>query len=254
MVLVLLVTSVYARNAMTSSGGLVIDTSLFVTLNNVLTLNNTNAYTPTADYHPATKKYVDDQIIGAGTGDVIGPAGANSNAIALFDGTTGKLLKDSGVYISDYFNKSQVNSTGLIGLICSNGQILEYSTGLNKWVCGTDSSGLSAIYSGNGLAYITGGDTVNVNQSAFDLLYYSSTNPAGYINLSQVPQSGINESFANLTYARIDGANQPFTGNISAPTISFNTSAAFVNTQIGMCYNGTDYIFGNYSGVTGCPS
>lgn len=29
---------------------------------NVLAKDNTTAFTPTADYHPATKKYVDDQI------------------------------------------------------------------------------------------------------------------------------------------------------------------------------------------------
>jgi hypothetical protein len=28
---------------------------------NVLALDNTTAFTPTADYHPATKKYVDDK-------------------------------------------------------------------------------------------------------------------------------------------------------------------------------------------------
>ena len=28
----------------------------------VLTKTNTSSYTPTADYHPATKKYVDDQV------------------------------------------------------------------------------------------------------------------------------------------------------------------------------------------------
>jgi hypothetical protein len=34
---------------------------------------------------------------GAGTGDVIGPAGSPANAVALFDGTTGKLLKSGGL-------------------------------------------------------------------------------------------------------------------------------------------------------------
>jgi hypothetical protein len=53
-------------------------------------------------------------------------------------------------------------------------------------------------------------------------------------------------------YAKLDGTNQPFTGDISAPNISFNQTNSFVNTQIGMCFNGTDYIFGNYTGVAGC--
>lgn len=38
---------------------------------NVLTKNNTTSYTPTANYHPATKKYVDDSIIAAIT-DALG--------------------------------------------------------------------------------------------------------------------------------------------------------------------------------------
>lgn len=33
---------------------------------NVLELDNTDTFTPTADYHPATKKYVDDAVVGGG--------------------------------------------------------------------------------------------------------------------------------------------------------------------------------------------
>lgn len=43
---------------------------------------------------------------GDGTGDVIGPDGANNNAIAVFDGTTGKLVKDGGALISDFPTKA----------------------------------------------------------------------------------------------------------------------------------------------------
>lgn len=38
---------------------------------------------------------------GAGTGDVVGPASSTSNAVVRFDGTTGKLVKNSSVTISD---------------------------------------------------------------------------------------------------------------------------------------------------------
>lgn len=37
----------------------------------------------------------------AGTGDVVGPASAVNNDVAVFDGVTGKLVKDSGVLISN---------------------------------------------------------------------------------------------------------------------------------------------------------
>ena len=85
-----------------------------------------------------------------------------------------------------------------------------------------------------------------VNQTYYDAnisLYYPVSNPAGYINASQVPQTGINESFANSTYARLDSSNQPFTGNISAIKVSPS------NTSWGQCWNGTDYITGYLVGV-----
>lgn len=34
----------------------------YVYKDSVLTKTNTSSYTPTANYHPATKKYVDDQV------------------------------------------------------------------------------------------------------------------------------------------------------------------------------------------------
>ena len=45
-----------------------------------------------------------------GTGDVDGPASAVDSRIAVFDGTTGKLLKDGGKTIADNVNPS-INST-----------------------------------------------------------------------------------------------------------------------------------------------
>lgn len=39
-------------------------------LSQVLTLTNTTAFTPTAQYHPATKKYVDDTAIGVVLGQI----------------------------------------------------------------------------------------------------------------------------------------------------------------------------------------
>lgn len=40
---------------------------------------------------------------GAGNGDVVGPGSAVNNRLAAFNGTTGKLLKDSGIGIADVF-------------------------------------------------------------------------------------------------------------------------------------------------------
>ena len=53
-----------------------------------------------------TAPVFDDEVlrledVGVNTGDVVGPAGATDNALARFDGATGKLLQDSGVILLD---------------------------------------------------------------------------------------------------------------------------------------------------------
>ena len=48
---------------------------------------------------------------GSGIGDVVGPASSVANRIALFDGTTGKLIKDSGALLSDYLTTATAAST-----------------------------------------------------------------------------------------------------------------------------------------------
>lgn len=70
------------------------DLSSYALKTNVLELDNTTAFTPDADYEPATKKYVDDELSGLGAGDVTGPASSTTDHIPQFSDTTGKVLKD----------------------------------------------------------------------------------------------------------------------------------------------------------------
>ncbi len=48
----------------------------------------------------STPGTIDLSVAAGGSGDVVGPASATDTAIALFDGTTGKLLKNSAVTVS----------------------------------------------------------------------------------------------------------------------------------------------------------
>ena len=52
---------------------------------------------------------------GAGSGDVVGPSSATDNAVARFDETTGKLLQNSGVTISDTADVAGVKTLALSG-------------------------------------------------------------------------------------------------------------------------------------------
>jgi hypothetical protein len=56
---------------------------------------------------------------GSGSGDVSGPASAGNNAVARYDGTTGKLVQGSSVFIGDNTSGSVTQST--VGAALTNG-------------------------------------------------------------------------------------------------------------------------------------
>ena len=58
---------IYLRSYTDGSGMYSLETSMY-SLSQILPKDNTTSYTPTENYHPATKKYVDDAIAAAGTG------------------------------------------------------------------------------------------------------------------------------------------------------------------------------------------
>lgn len=51
----------------------------------------------------------------SGTGDVVGPASAVNNRVVFFDGTTGKLIKDSGLTLSGSNTGDQTSIVGITG-------------------------------------------------------------------------------------------------------------------------------------------
>lgn len=75
-----------------------------------------------------------------GTGDVVGPASANDNALAVYDGTTGKLLKNSNVILQITGPQLQLRpisdgaaalggSTGWAGLALSGNTSINWAGG-----------------------------------------------------------------------------------------------------------------------------
>lgn len=110
----------------------------------VLTKTNTTAYTPTADYHPATKKFVEDQIIAAGnvysvnvnvpTSSWVADTskyGYTHKATVSVDGVT--TSNDIIVGLSNTATRSQVDACSEVNMRCieqGNGFIVLYSTGI----------------------------------------------------------------------------------------------------------------------------
>lgn len=56
----------------------------------------------------------------AGGGDVVGPASSTADSVALFDGTTGKLLKDGGKTIAQIREIEQNSQSGAYTLVLSD--------------------------------------------------------------------------------------------------------------------------------------
>lgn len=106
------------------------------------------------DNAAATKKYVDDSVVSA-SGDVVGPAGATNNAVARFDTTTGKLLKNSVVLIDNSGNVTGVGN--LSGTLTTASQ--PNVTGLGTLVSGVwNASTIQPDFGGTGLTTYTTGD------------------------------------------------------------------------------------------------
>jgi len=80
---------------------------------------------------------------GGGTGDVVGPASATDNAIVRFDGTTGKLIQNSGIIINDsdeIFGVAGIDMSGATATIqfLANINFLETNQFINSLATGLD--------------------------------------------------------------------------------------------------------------------
>jgi len=85
-----------------------------------------------------------------GTGDVVGPASATDNAIARYDGTTGKLIQNSTVIVDDSGNvtgAANITATGatISGLTASQAVVTDGSKNLASLAYGTASSASSLV-------------------------------------------------------------------------------------------------------------
>lgn len=84
---------------------------------------------------------------GGGIGDVVGPASATDNAIALFNSTTGKLIKNSDVFLTGSDTLAFTGATPSIKLYNATG----IAAGNLRWAWTTDAVAESATWTGYGL-------------------------------------------------------------------------------------------------------
>lgn len=71
----------------------------------------------------------------AASGDVVGPASAVADRIAVFDGGTGKLIKDGGLTIADLYFDSVTAATiisGTVTLDCNGGRVRNFTISMTE--------------------------------------------------------------------------------------------------------------------------
>ena len=87
---------------------------------NVIARINNDGFVDAVDFVTKEGKKLSEcitsvEIAGLGGGDVVGPASATNERIAVFDGTTGKLIKDGGSKISDLAPKNHASTATTYG-------------------------------------------------------------------------------------------------------------------------------------------
>lgn len=88
---------------------------------------------------------------GAGSGDIVGPASSTDNAIARFDGTTGKLLQNSAATVSDTGNISTAGNISTTATDTANSMNITNNSSTSARYPGLTVINYAGSYGGNPL-------------------------------------------------------------------------------------------------------
>lgn len=206
------------------------------------------------------------QTITAGTGDVVGPGSATDNAVTRFDGTTGKLIQNSSVTISDaaIMAGATLNNTNSITVLDSN-LIIQDNADNTKQVqiqASSVGTGTTAVLTVPPATTTLVGTTSAQALTNKDVDGGSASN-ANRITLPQnttVALAALTRKEATIAYDTTlnqvvydDGSNFQPIGAGSTPTGDANSIAFFDNLG-NLNSDDTDLTYVQFDGVTSNPS
>jgi hypothetical protein len=151
------------------------------------------------------------------TGDVVGPASSTNNNVVFFDGTTGKLLKDSGLALSGSNTGDQTSIVGITGTLA------EFNTALT----GADFATGGGVITGTSSGTNTG-DQTDISGNAATVT--TNANLTGAIVTSTGNATSVNMS--------------PITNSIAGDVALNNTSNFFTGPTVAQGVSGTWFASG----------
>lgn len=164
-----------------------------------------------------------------GGGDVVGPASSTDNGFARFDGTTGKLLKDSAATISN----ADVNASAAIAYSKLN---------LGSAIVNSDISASAAIALSK-LAATTASRALVSDGSGFVSAATTTATEIGYVN-------GVTSAIQTQLNNKLDASQSGFAATAASATITGSMSNVVYGTEeydAGSMYN-------NSTGVATVPA
>lgn len=200
-------------------------------------------------YYPTTGKisYVTPDQIASGASAVDGPASATDLAIAIYNGTTGKIIKNSVVTVS---------STGVItgGLLPSTNAITAFSGG------GQGSATQLTAVLNRITTCAADGDSVKLPPALAGEFIYITNTGVGYANVFPATGEVIGTLAANTAVSCPTGSVIRFScevagtwtgGAVSAPAAKFTTGTTTTTFAAGQLTGAATTVYTNTQGTPG---
>ena len=153
------------------------------------------------------KKVLLNNLPGGGSGDVVGPGSSTNNAIARFDGVTGKIIQNSLVTIDDTTGNINIPNLAKItgGLDTSVQHIQAFGTtsgiaGDSSWAINIGQTGFFQVSDSNGIKFRVAGATVS-NNSLTEVVDLSVTGTGAGAGLTLATGASIIEFSTDGTLA-----------------------------------------------------
>jgi hypothetical protein len=210
----------------------------------------TNGQVLTADSAEATGMKWAAAGGGGGSGDVVGPSSAVNNKVVLFDGTTGKLIKDSGLSLSGTNTGDQdLSSYATTSAVASGYQPLDSQ--LTSIAGLTDTLGvLNNTYGGTiswgGVPVTLGGGAVSTNVAIGDATLDANTTGSfntavGVAAMSLNTEGAYNAALGNNTLGQntTGNYNTAVGGNALQSNTTGESNTALGNLSMYQCVTGS---------------